>query len=155
MKVSITKDKLWLCLPIIVAELMDVTVTLFGQSSEYWKGSYHLVNELNPFARWFMVIHPLGAIIYIVLDITATCVVLLLLPSMFSKVLATFWTIGSAKAIYNWLVGPLQMGWWLSNLAIVIPAIVLVYALEKASVNQTNARQPVTLLEFEFPKKGC
>jgi hypothetical protein len=72
MRFSITRDKLWLCLPIIVAELLDYSVTMLGQPAEYWKGSYHLVNEFNPFARWFMVIHPLGAILYIVLDIAAT-----------------------------------------------------------------------------------
>jgi hypothetical protein len=154
MRFSITRDKLWLCLPIIVAELLDYSVTMLGQPAEYWKGSYHLVNEFNPFARWFMVIHPLGAILYIVLDIAATCLMIFLLPLTLSKVLAAFWTIGSAKAAYNWLVGPLQMGWWISNLVLLVPTIILVYAFEKASVNRTSPNTPSNILQFEFPKEG-
>jgi len=150
MRLSTTRDKLWLCLPIIVAELLDYSVTMLGQPAEYWKGSYHLVNEFNPFARWFMVIHPLGAIFYIVLDIAATCLLVFILPLSLSKVLAAFWTIGSAKAVYNWLAGPLQMGWWVSNLVLLVPAIILVYAFEKVTVYPTPSRPHSSLY---FPRK--
>ena len=136
MKINIMKSRLWLCLPIIVTDLMDATVTLLGQPPDYWKGSYNLVSEFNPIARWFMFIHPLGAVIYILLDIAAISFLIVVLPLMLSKVLSAFWAIGSAKAIYNWLVGPLHMGWWFSNLVILIPTIILVYALDKASANQ-------------------
>ena len=154
MKLNITKAKLWLCLPILVAEVLDYTLTMLGQPVEYWKGSYHLVNELNPFARWFMVIHPMGIIIYIVLDIAATCFMIFILPLMLSKVLSAFWTIGSAKAIYNWLVGPLDMGWWISNLAILVPAVILAHAFDKASVSQTNLNAQSAGIQFEFPRRG-
>jgi|SRR5215211_2241099 len=139
MKISITTNRLWLCLPIIISDVLDVTVTMLGQPTGYWKGSYELVREFNPFARWFMVIHPLGAIVYILLDIAMISFLIIMLPLMLSKVLSAFWTIGSAKAIYNWLVGPLNMGWWISNLVILLPTIILVYAFDKASVNQTSS----------------
>jgi hypothetical protein len=155
MRLSITRDKLWLCLPIIVAELLDSSVTMLGQPAEYWKGSYQLVNEFNPFARWFMVIHPLGAIFYILLDIAAICLMVFILPLTLSKVLAAFWTIGSAKAVYNWLAGPLDMGWWISNIVLLVPAILLVYAFEKAAVNQTRPNTQSSQIPFEFPKEGC
>ena len=154
MKISIPKNRLWLCLPVIVAEVLDYTVTMFGQPAEYWKGSYQLVNEFNPFAHWFMTIHPLGALVYIVLDIVATCVFILILPLVLSKVLAALWTIGSAKAIYNWLVGPLAMGWWISNFVLLIPTVILVYALDKASAIQTTPNSQSKNLQNEFPRKG-
>jgi hypothetical protein len=118
---------------------------MLGQPTEYWKGSYYLVREFNPFARWFMAIHPLGAVIYIVIDIVMISMLIIVLPLMASKILSAFWAIGSAKAIYNWLVGPLHMGWWISNLVILIPTIILVYVFDKASFEQTvGTRQTVS-----------
>ncbi len=137
MNIGSIKGRLWLCVPIIITDLIDVTVTMLGQPAEYWKGSYNLVREFNPFARWFIVIHPVGAVIYIVLDIVMISMLIIVLPLMISKILSAFWAIGSAKAIYNWLVGPLHMGWWISNAVILIPTIILVYAFDKASVEQT------------------
>ncbi|HLO31309.1 MAG TPA: hypothetical protein VK249_19320 [Anaerolineales bacterium] len=138
MKISVPKNRLWLCLPIIVTDLLDATVTMLGQPPEYWQGSHNAVSEFNPFARWFMVIHPLGAAVYILLDIAVISFLIIVLPLALSKILSAFWAIGSAKAIYNWLVGPLQMGWWISNLVILIPTVILVYAFDKASANQVS-----------------
>lgn len=153
MRINVTKDRLWLCLPIVITDLIDVTVTMLGQPAEYWKGSYNLVREFNPFARWFMVIHPVGAAVYIVIDIVMISILIIILPMMISKVLSAFWAIGSAKAIYNWLVGPLHMGWWASNLAILIPTIILVYAFEKSSENRIRAGNPQTISSVQILKK--
>jgi hypothetical protein len=139
MNINSIKDRLWLCVPIVITDLFDVTVTMLGQPSEYWKGSYGLVNEFNPFAHWFMVIHPIGAVIYIIIDIVVISLLIIVLPLMTSKILSAFWAIGSAKAIYNWLAGTLHMGWWISNLVILIPTIILVYAFDKASAEKTRA----------------
>jgi len=133
MNINLIKGKLWLCVPIIVTDLLDATVTMLGQPKEYWAGSYDLVNEFNPIARWLLTIHPIGIVIYTILDIAIISILVIFLPLIISKTLSAFWAIGSAKAIYNWLVGPLQMGWWFSNSVILIPTIILVYAFDKAS----------------------
>ena len=133
---SLKMGRLWLCVPIIITDILDATVTMLGQPSEYWKGSYNLVSEFNPFARWLLTIHPTGIVIYTILDIAVISTLIIFLPLMISKTLSAFWAIGSAKAIYNWLVGPLHMGWWISNLVILIPTIILVYAFEKARNHQ-------------------
>lgn len=133
--------KLWLCIPVIITDLIDITVTMLGQPAEYWNGSYDLVREFNPIARWFMVLHPAGALVYIILDILMISLLIIVLPMLLSKILSAFWAIGSAKAIYNWLVGPLHMGWWMSNLVILIPTTILILALDKASGNQPYVSQ--------------
>jgi hypothetical protein len=138
MQINSLKGRLWLCVPIFVTDLLDLTFTMLGQPDEYWKGSYSLVNEFNPFARWLMVRHPIGALIYTILDILMISFLIVVLPLLTAKILSAFWAIGSAKAIYNWLVGPLHMGWWISNLVILIPTIILVYAFEKASASQAH-----------------
>ena len=139
MNIDRLRARLWLCIPIIITDLADATVTMLGQPAGYWQGSYELVNEFNPVARWLLTIHPLGIVIYIILDIAVISMLIILLPLMISKTLSAFWAIGSAKAIYNWLVGPLHMGWWFSNIVILIPTVILVYAFEQASAHQLRA----------------
>jgi hypothetical protein len=148
MAIDQIKRRLWLCMPIIFTDLVDATVTMLGQPAAYWQGSYELVNEFNPFARWFLAIPPMGIVVYVILDIAVISMLIIFLPLMMSKTLSVFWAIGSAKAIYNWLVGPLQMGWWFSNLVILIPTVILVYAFDKASAPQLNA--PMT----DLPGRG-
>ena len=141
MTINSLKGRLWLCLPIIITDILDATVTMLGQPPEYWNGSYKLVSEFNPTARCLLTIHPIGIVIYTILDIAVISTLIIILPLMISKTLSAFWAIGSAKAIYNWLVGPLQMGWWVSNLVILIPTIILVYAFEKSTISQAPAQQ--------------
>jgi type III secretory pathway component EscU len=155
MNVNLMKGRLWLCVPIIITDLLDATVTMIGQSADYWKGSYDRIDEFNPIARWLLTIHPIGIVIYTILDIAVISLLIMLMPLMISKTLSAFWAIGSAKAIYNWLVGPLHMGWWISNLVILVPTIILVYAFDKASTNQlsTDTRQVMSADNF-LKKRG-
>jgi hypothetical protein len=126
------KSKLWLCLPAITANLFDALLTLLGQPAEYWGGTYRQVNEFNPMAHWALTTHPLAFLGYVICELMFCSIVIILLPLSASKVFSVAWTIGSAKAIYNWLAWEFSMGWWVSNLALFIPAIVLVYAFEKS-----------------------
>ena len=125
------KSKLWLCLPAITAEIFDATVTLLGQPDEYWKGSFYQVNEFNPMAHWALTIHPLVFAGYVIAECTFVSLLIVILPLTLSKIFSTAWTIGSAKAIYNWLAWTFHLGWWISNLALFVPAIILVYAFER------------------------
>lgn len=137
-KFNITKSRLWLCLPIIAADILDGTETLLGQPSEYWNGSHNLVNEFNPMAHWFMTTHPAALFIYVVPDFLTVSILIMVVPLTLAKTLSVFWTISGAIGLYNWLAGPLHMGWWISNIVTLIPAIILVYALDKASVEKVH-----------------
>ena len=143
MDIHSIRGRLWLCIPVIITDILDATVTMLGQSAEYWKGSYHLVNEANPIARWFLEIHPLANGIYIVLDFVIISVLIIILPLFFSKILSAYWTVGSVKAIYGWSINRLGLGWWKSNLITLIPIIIFVYAFDKAVKHEAN--------EDEFP----
>lgn len=138
MKINYIKSRLWLCLPIIVADILDGTETLLGQPAEYWNGSRNLVNEFNPMARWFLEIHPAALLIYVIFDLLIVSTLIMILPLTIAKIFSVFWTMSGAIGLYNWLAGPLHMGWWKSNLATLIPTIILVYALERASVKETH-----------------
>jgi hypothetical protein len=47
------------CVGPALACLLDVLLTLHGQSTAYWHGAYEQVLELNPLASWVLQWHPL------------------------------------------------------------------------------------------------
>ena len=132
-RINYEKSRLWLCLPVILTCLMDAAVTLSGQPAAYWTSSYRVVNEANPLSYWFLTMHPVVFVLYSIYVLLIVCLLIIALPEIASKTISVFYTIGSAKAIYYWMVGTLHKGFWVSNLLLIIPAIVLVYAFEKAS----------------------
>jgi len=133
MRINYQKDRLWLCLPVILTCLMDVAVTLSGQPAAYWISSYRVVNEANPVSYWFLTMHPLAFVLYSIYILLIVSLLIIALPEIASKTISVFYTIGSAKAIYFWMVGTFHRSFWVSNLLLMIPAIVLVYSFEKAS----------------------
>jgi len=138
MRIDYQKGRLWLCLPVILTCLMDVTITLSGQPAEYWIRSYSVVNEANPVSYWFLSMHPVAFVLYSIYVLLIVSLLIIALPEIASKSISVFYTIGSAKAIYYWMVGTLHRGFWISNLLLIIPAIVLVYAFEKASGHEKS-----------------
>jgi hypothetical protein len=138
LKTNPVKNKLWLCLPIIVCNVLDKTVTLLGQPVEYWNSSYTIVNEWNPVARLLLTMHPLAYIISAIPELIIISILIILLPTRISKSLSIFYTIGSAKAFYNWMINSLNSGWIIPNLLLVIPSFLLVYAFEKVPENKIS-----------------
>jgi hypothetical protein len=138
MRINYQKSRLWLCLPVILTSLMDVTVTLSGQPAAYWISSYRVVNEANPLSYWFLTIHPGAFVLFSIYELLIVSLLVIALPEIASKSISVFYTIGSAKAIYYWMVGTLHRGFWFSNLLLIIPAVILVYAFEKASGHKNS-----------------
>ena len=46
--------RLWLCVPPLIFYLADVSLTLAGQPSAYWRGNYDAVREINPLAHFLL-----------------------------------------------------------------------------------------------------
>jgi hypothetical protein len=138
MRINYQKGRLWLCLPLILTCLMDVTITLSGQPAAYWISSYSVVNEANPLSYWFLTMHPVAFVLYSIYVLLIVSLLVIALPEIVSKSISVFYTIGSAKAIYYWMAGTLHRGFWLSNLLLIIPAVLLVYAFEKASGHEKS-----------------
>src|SRR5512138_463266 len=101
MRIDSKTRKLWLCLPPIVGGLLDTTVTIMGQPTEYWNVSYTLANEANPIGRWFITMHPLAFVGYALLEMVIVSLLILLFDASVSKVLSAFYTIGSINQFYN------------------------------------------------------
>ncbi len=54
------KRRIWLCVPPFVLCMLDQSITLFGQSAEYWAGNRSVANEANPWFLWLLRQHPLA-----------------------------------------------------------------------------------------------
>ena len=52
--------KLRLCIPPIVLCILDQSITLLGQHSQYWKGDYQTAMEGCPPFHWLLQQHPLA-----------------------------------------------------------------------------------------------
>jgi hypothetical protein len=50
--------RLWLFTPLALAGLIDIVLTLVGQSPEYWAGDYSMTQEGNPFAEPLLAWNP-------------------------------------------------------------------------------------------------
>jgi hypothetical protein len=133
MKIDYSKSRLWLFFPVIVACILDVSLTLLGQPAEYWITSFRVVNEANPVSHLLLTMHPLAFVLYNICELLIVCVLIMALPLIVSKTISVFYTIGSAKAIYYWMAGSLHYSFFVSNLVLIFPAIILVCAFEKAS----------------------
>lgn len=99
---------LWLCLPPVVMALIDLTLTLTGQSSEYWAGDYHLAEEANPLARPFLIWSPFVFLGLGLIWVLAFSAFILLAPrwtAVFTSVALTFsHSVGSST--WLWRLGP-------------------------------------------------
>lgn len=131
--IDYSKDRLWLCLPVMMTCLLDVSLTLLGQPAEYWITSFSVVNEANPICRLLLTVHPLLFVLYNLCELLIVSVMIMAFPVLVSKTISVFYTIGSAKAIYYWMVGSLHYSFFISNMVLIFPAIILVCAFEKAS----------------------
>jgi len=68
---------LGLCLAPALLSALDCTVTLFGQSSQYWAGNYGHVNEGSPTFCQLLQVHPAafiaGGAAWIMVFVSTNC----------------------------------------------------------------------------------
>lgn len=57
---TLDKSRLLSLIPALWISLLDICVTIFGQSDDYWKGNLNVANEGNPIGAFFMRNHVSG-----------------------------------------------------------------------------------------------
>ena len=100
----IHRDHARMCCGPVVACLCDLTVTLTGQSAEYWSGNWTAVTEGNPIPHWLLTQHPLALCGGITVWITVFCTAILRLRSQPARVVAFTVMLGHATAAGTWLL---------------------------------------------------
>ncbi len=84
--------------------LVDLALTLLGQTSGYWAGDYGAVLETNPAARLLLEIHPVALVVAFVPYLATMVVLILRLRSDAARALALVFTLGHAFGASTWLL---------------------------------------------------
>ena len=97
-------NQLPMCFGPVVACLCDLTVTLAGQSKEYWSGNWSAVTEGNPIPHWLLTQYPLALCGGIACWIAIFCTAILQLRPPVARVVAFVVMLGHATAASTWLL---------------------------------------------------
>jgi hypothetical protein len=135
MKSFFSKQQSWLCLPLSIAFIADVGLTLLGQSPEYWSGAYYDVNEGNTLSNWLLSIHPLAytAIIIGCLAFVIYCVTII--PKSIGKFIITLCFLFHTVGTYCWLSYYFHIGYWESVIILIFFAAIFTFAYSKGEQN--------------------
>lgn len=95
---------LWILVPPLLLCLLDMSLTLYGQSDAYWAGNYSDVNELAPSARGYLMIHPLAFVGHCVMWMAIFSSLILLLPQRLAMMVAVCVVVGHMTGSASWLV---------------------------------------------------
>ena len=102
--VNLRFASLWILVPPILLCILDVCLTLYGQSDSYWAGNYSDVNELSPSAKGYLMIHPLAFLGHGLMWMAIFCSLILLLPQRLGMMAAVCVVVGHMTGSASWLV---------------------------------------------------
>lgn len=105
------RPRLWLCLPIVASCMLDLVVTLAGQSRAYWAGDRLAAVDGNPIARMCLQAHPLVLVGFAGLTTAVLCAILGLVPLRLAAAFAFIPAFMHALAAAGWLVTYGTLGW--------------------------------------------
>ena len=142
MKLFLSKQHLWLCLPFSISFVADVTATLLGQSPEYWSGAYSDVNEGNPLSNWFLSIHPLAYISFIISCLAFSIFCVANIPIGIGKFVTTLCFLFHTVGTYRWLRDYFHIGYWESVIILIFFAAIFTFAYSKNEQNGILSEKP-------------
>jgi hypothetical protein len=105
--------KLRLCIPPIVLCILDQSITLLGQHSQYWKGNYQTAMEGCPPFHWLLQQHPLAFEAGIAVWIALFSTVILLSPRWLAMAISIAIVVGHTWGTSTWLLLRFGQGYWL------------------------------------------
>ncbi|MFN7447602.1 MAG: hypothetical protein ACK56W_11740 [Pirellula sp.] len=84
--------------------LLDIVLTLCGQSSAYWDGEFRDVTEASPAFATYLAIHPVVFVVAGLMWIAVFTILVTTLPASPGRFVATAFSIGHAVGALAWLV---------------------------------------------------
>lgn len=125
------RRKIWLCVPPFALCMLDQSITLYGQSFNYWKGNYSVANEVNPWFNWLLRQHPLAFEAGIIAWIVVFSVVILALPRRASMTISMAIVLGHTWGTATWMCFVLPFGYWIALALFLASSIIIVATWEK------------------------
>ena len=127
-----------MCCGPVVACLCDLTVTLTGQSAEYWSGNWAAVTEGKPIPHWLLTQHPLALCGGIAVWIAVFCTAILRLRPQPARVVAFVVMLGHATAAGTWLLNMKPWGILYAGCLLVFLKLIDWFVCERGYVDSQN-----------------
>ncbi len=115
---------LGLCLPPLVFCALDTTLTLIGQSAEYWQGQRAYANEISPTWHHLLTAHPAAFAAGMAAWAAIFVMVLLLLPDTLALIVSVAVVLGHTAGAATWLYN-LKFGYQMCNGLVLLAAVAL------------------------------
>jgi hypothetical protein len=103
----------------------DGTITLAGQSADYWAGQYAAVNEGSPTFNHLLQVHPAAYAVGIVLWAAVFVGIIWLLPDTLALIVSIAVTFGHTVGAATWLLFRFRYGYQVCNGLFLVSAILL------------------------------
>ncbi len=117
---------LGLCIAPLLFCLLDVTLTLVGQTAEYWRGGYHAhVIEGSPTPHFLLSIHPLAFVAGMLVWIMSFLGLLLLLPETLALILSIAIVMGHAVGAATWIFYRFRFGYQICDGLFLLAAVAI------------------------------
>lgn len=116
---------LGLCLPPLAFAMLDGSLTLAGQSAQYWDGAYSGVNEMSPTFHDLLAIHPLAFAGGFVGWMAVFVGLILLLPDTLALIACLVVTLGHAFGSATWIIWRFNFGYQACNGLFLLTAVSL------------------------------
>jgi hypothetical protein len=89
--------------PPLIFYLADVSLTLAGQPSTYWRGNYAAVQEINPLAHFLLAYHPLAFLLPAAAWAVVFCTLILRARETLATALSFLITLAHSVGAATWL----------------------------------------------------
>jgi len=116
---------LGLCLPPLLFCALDATLTLTGQSAEYWQGQAAHVKEVSPIWHYLLAVHPAAFVAGMAGWAAIFVVVLLLLPDTLALIVSIVVVLGHAGGVADWLLHQFRFGYQVCNGLFLLAAVAI------------------------------
>ncbi len=116
---------LGLCLPPLAFSLLDGSLTLAGQSAQYWGGAHSQVNEGSPTFHTLLSVHPLAFAAGLLVWMAVFVGIILLLPDTLSLIVCIAVTLGHTVGAATWVLWQSQYGYQACNGLFLLAAVAL------------------------------
>jgi hypothetical protein len=127
----VRKRKLLLCIAPISLCLLDQTVTLIGQSSQYWGGDYAVGKEGNPLYLRLLQQHPLAFEAGILAWILLFCAVICFAPRRAALAISVAIVLGHAWGASSWICYRLVHGYWIVIGLYLVSGIIIAWTWDR------------------------
>ena len=134
MRISPSRSKRWLALPIICLGLAFYAVQICAQRPAYWQGDYSVAWSWSPVYRWTMSLHPAAFLGQGVVEVMLLSFIILLLPLRLSAILSTWVAMSYTLGTASWL--RVHTSYWLLFSLVFVPAILIVWSHQQTFKGQ-------------------